>query len=154
MRIDSVCNREYRVSVSSSPVPKALSLIPQQETGARFLIGVNPQGGAIFWKSRLSPESQARIRWNTDVIRSVDMPLLRASSDVAWCFWNRAQADPGNGSIRHIKYFIVANLVNSETQRLVKRAVASLGKEEPDNWPGNDFSTDTEEGQALLGVFC
>ena len=125
----------------------------QLETGARFLIGVNPQGGAIYWKSRLSPESQARKRWNTEDISSIDMALIRSSSDIAWCFWNRAQKDPGNGGIRHFKYFIIANLVNSETQRLVQRAVASLGKKQPDDWPGNDFSTGTEEGQALLGLY-
>lgn len=123
-----------------------------QVTGASSTIGVNPQGGAVFFHSRHSPVHAAKQLWGMDPRRD-ELPNLQLSSDLAWCFWNRAQKDPGNGGMQHIKYFFVTNLVNDESQRLINRALGMVGKQPGIKWPGVEFGTESEAGKALLGMF-
>ena len=69
--------------------------------------------------------------------------------------------DPGGGDVRNIRHFVVTNAVNPETQRIMKRALGMDYSQWQDlKWPGVVFSTDTDEGKALLGrlkiwlLFC
>ncbi|OAL51078.1 hypothetical protein IQ07DRAFT_586641 [Pyrenochaeta sp. DS3sAY3a] len=126
-----VCGKKYRV------------------TGAQHTIGVNFEGGAVFAISISSPVKAARRLWKR-AARPEELPHIRTLSDFAWAFWNRAA---GSGDLTNIKYFFVTLIINTETNKHVRRALASLEvpKEEIGYWPGTEFSMDTEAGKALLG---
>ncbi|KAF2675742.1 hypothetical protein K458DRAFT_492907 [Lentithecium fluviatile CBS 122367] len=115
-------------------------------TAAGFTIGVNPKSGTVSFVNRKSPQAQVKALWGRDPTAS-ELPYIQSSSDVAWCFWNRAMKDPGGGDLQNIRHFMATNTVNAETNRLIRRAMKELGK----RWPGEEFSMDTDEGKALLG---
>lgn len=67
--------------------------------------------------------------------------------------WNRAvTANPGT-DLKNIKYFFTTMIINTETNRHIKRALQTLTPpiEDAIGWPGHEFSMDTEAGKALLG---
>lgn len=79
-----------------------------------------------------------------------ELPALRSVSDVAWGLWNRQSVE----NIRNIRGFMSIMVMNEETEEIIERAMALRFPGEPvpvDEWPGTDFSTAEEAGQALLG---
>lgn len=69
--------------------------------------------------------------------------------------WNRV----ASGNLRNINYFMAREVVNTESQYVMTRALEQYGIEEPPSWPGKDFEFTLEEGRedemeaalALLG---
>ncbi|KAF2125301.1 hypothetical protein P153DRAFT_256392, partial [Dothidotthia symphoricarpi CBS 119687] len=113
-------------------------------TGAVALIGVNNVAGAIHFMNRKSPLEAAKELWGVEQIPRIQLPLLGASSDIAWAFWNRAMA----GNLQNINKFFSMNIENPTTQLLIERAVGTMD-ELP--WPGKTFRADDERFYALLG---
>ena len=73
-----------------------------------------------------------------------------------WGFWNRAHSH--GRDLKNIKYILVHNVVNVETQELVELAIQTYWvppgqerHEEIPTWPGVDFYMWSEEGKATLG---
>lgn len=85
-----------------------------------------------------------------------ELPELRAISDLTWGLWNRDRdAAP---SLQHITKLMSINVVNDDTVAIIKQALwskePSPGQERittAPKWPGIEFSTADEAGQALLG---
>jgi hypothetical protein len=90
----------------------------------------------------------ARSLWRR-AAKPEESPHIRSFSDISWAFWNCAAA----GNIQNIRYFFVTTIINTETNRHVRRALETLTppKTETEGWPGVDFDMDTDAGKALLG---
>lgn len=126
-----VCGKQYRV------------------TNAEHTIGVNAEAGAVYAMQLSSAAKAARRLWKRAPLTE-ELPAIRSVSDIAWAFWNRAHDLQG---LDNIKYLFVAMIINKETNQHVRRALGTLSppKDEPDGWPGHDFTMDTDEGKVLLG---
>jgi hypothetical protein len=96
----------------------------------------------------LSPAKAAKSLWRRTP-NAEELPHIRSFSDITWAFWNRAAA----GNIQNIKYFFVTTIINTETNRHIRKALRTLTppKTEADLWPGTDFDMETDAGKALLG---
>jgi hypothetical protein len=96
----------------------------------------------------LSPAKTAKSLWRR-IPNAEELPHIRSFSDITWAFWNRAAA----GKIQNIKYFFVTTIINTETNRHIRKALKTLTppKTEADLWPGTDFDMETDAGKALLG---
>ena len=131
-QIYEVCGKYYRV------------------TNAGFNIGANSQAGAIYANSLYSAAKGASVLWDR-VPLADELPAIRSASDMAWAFWNRVHTNRRN--FQNIRYLFVMLIVNPETTRHIERALGTLSppKEDPERWPGHDFSMDTDAGKALLG---
>jgi hypothetical protein len=119
-----------------------------RETGAEHTVGVNGEGGAVFAMDIKSPAKAARSLWGR-APKAEELPHIRSFSDISWAFWNRAAA----GNIQNIKYFFVTTIINTETNRHIRKALKTLTppKTETEGWPGVDFDMETDAGKALLG---
>jgi hypothetical protein len=117
-------------------------------TGTEHTVGVNAQSGAVFALDIKSPAKAARNLWRR-AATTEELPHIRSFSDISWAFWNR----PAAGNIQHLKYFFVAMIVNTETDRHIRQALQTLtpAKEDAEGWPGAEFSMVTDAGKALLG---
>jgi hypothetical protein len=95
-----------------------------------------------------SPAKAAKSLWRRTP-NAEELPHIRSFSDITWAFWNRAAA----GNIQNIKYFFVTTIINTETNRHIRKALKTLTppKTEADLWPGTDFDMETDAGKALLG---
>jgi hypothetical protein len=94
-----------------------------------------------------SPKSAARSNWygekrDPDM---ADLPKLRRLSDVLWGFWFRDNPD-----IKNIRYFFMIGISNDLTNQLIVSALKNA-KKKLTEWPGARYSTETDEGKALLG---
>jgi len=71
------------------------------------------------------------------------------SSDLAWAFWRRASSNL-------LKIWIIASLtvVNSETEKIIDRALKESQLNEVPVWPGVDYTYNTDSYLAILGTFC
>jgi hypothetical protein len=120
-----------------------------RETGAEHTVGVNSVGGAVFAMDIKSPAKAARSLWGR-APKTEELPHIRSFSDISWAFWNRAA---GGGNIQNIKYFFVTTIINTETNRHIRKALKTLTppKQETEGWPGVAFGMDTDAGKALLG---
>jgi hypothetical protein len=96
----------------------------------------------------LSPAKAAKSLWRRTP-NAEELPQIRSFSDITWAFWNRTAA----GNIQNIKYFFVTTIINTETNRHIRKALKTLTppKTEADLWPGTDFDMETDAGKALLG---
>jgi hypothetical protein len=96
--------------------------------------------------------NEARILWRIrkeDPVPSDTLPALRATSDIAWGFWNRVSHD----RLANIHGFVAMFITNDETRRIIDRV---LREHELDNvpvWPGLDFNINSPQYMALLGTF-
>ena len=100
-----------------------------------------PKKAAELWKVEKAPADQ--------------LPALRQMSDLSWGFWHEAH---GGRNLGHITKFIVPQIINDETLRLIDQALKTYevpeGKDRLDTlpaWPGLTFDIDTDQGKALLG---
>jgi hypothetical protein len=144
----TVNNKRYRVSRNILRFFQKLerSLHPLQATGAKFLIGVNPTDGCVYFMNRKSPESAAKETWWDMNPAKDDLPALRASSDIAWGLWNRMSC----GS--NINKFFSMHIVNEETMSLIRRALNAKDVEQATRWPGTTFEAGSDAFSALLGI--
>jgi hypothetical protein len=117
-------------------------------TGAEHTVGVNAAGGAIFAMDVTSPAKAARSLW-CRTPEAAELPHIRSFSDIAWAAWNRASTP---ATITNIWYLFVTMIINSETDRHVKKALSTLDPpiEDLAIWPGSDFTMDEPAIQALL----
>ncbi|KAH7410130.1 hypothetical protein DE146DRAFT_775521 [Phaeosphaeria sp. MPI-PUGE-AT-0046c] len=127
-------------------------------TGAEYTIGVNAEDGIVFFIERLSPKAAAMRLWQNGVPSAEELPALQASSDIAWGFYNQA-CKAKKKPLNQIKKFMSLMIVNMETRDVIKQAVSQwkppkggLPLNGAPPWPGLDFETLSEEGQALLGT--
>ncbi|KAF2026646.1 hypothetical protein EK21DRAFT_115594 [Setomelanomma holmii] len=116
-------------------------------TGAEHTVGVNVVSGVVFAMSIKSPAKAARILWRR-AAKTEQLPHIHSVSNIAWAYWNR-----NNPDVKNIKYFFVTMIINTETNRHVKRALQSLqpAKDDFEIWPGTEFDMNTDVGKALLG---
>ncbi|KAL6703941.1 hypothetical protein ACN47E_008879 [Coniothyrium glycines] len=116
-------------------------------TKAHYAFGINTQGGAIFNFFLEGPKAAASNLWYSGrkFARPGDLPQLRSLSDILWGFWNR-----GNPNIKNIRYFFMIGISNEATQQLIASCLHNA-KKELREWPGTSFSSDSDEGHALLG---
>ncbi|XPT03569.1 Mitochondrial import inner membrane translocase subunit tim8 [Ascochyta lentis] len=125
-------------------------------TGAYSIIGVNARSGVIYFVDVRSAFHAAEYLWKPEVPTADTLPALKQISDIAWGFWNRVH--PKGRNLGKINLFFVHNIVNAETNRLIKQSldlyVVSDGQQrvtELPKWPGLTFDIETEAGQAMLG---
>ena len=76
----------------------------------------------------------------------------------SWAFWKREHK--GNTGLDNINKFLVHDIINTDTEKLIKQALLSY--QVPDGgeryefvpkWPGLVFSIDSDEGKAMLGKY-
>ncbi|RMZ68536.1 cytochrome p450 [Pyrenophora seminiperda CCB06] len=115
-----------------------------QATKAHYEFGINTKGGAIYGLFLESPQSSAFSCWGRKA-RTDQLPELRAFSDVIWGYWNR-----NNPDIKNIRFFLMIGISNDATTELITSCLINK-RAELSVWPGTEFSTATDEGQALLG---
>ncbi|KAI4949426.1 hypothetical protein J4E91_005165, partial [Alternaria rosae] len=111
---------------------------------------VNPDIGALFFLRRGSPAFEARNLWGLEDQHTVpldELPALRMSSDLAWAFWRRASGD----RLWNIKLIGSLTVVNSETEKIIDRAMKRTALDEVPVWPGVDYLYNTDSYLAILG---
>ncbi|KAJ8106913.1 hypothetical protein OPT61_g9226 [Boeremia exigua] len=129
-------------------------------TDAYSIIGANAISGAVFFVDIKSAQRGAEELWYPEVPTAASLPELRAISDIAWAFWNRVQAKrpPKRRNLGNSNYFVVHNIVNKDTEKLIEQALKKY--DVPDGqqrlaevpvWPGLTFDIESETGQAMLG---
>ncbi len=123
-------------------------------TRAESIVAINAQAGMIFLLNIESPYMSAKTAWKNPPTDN-ELPALRTQSDFAWGFWNRQSAHNLGG----IKALWSVNVVNTDTTVILARiwqkytpAPGQARVNQAPLWPGIDFYTSTEEGQALLGT--
>lgn len=130
-------------------------------TSAHAIIGANIVSGVIFFVDIRSAYHAAEELWHPEVPTDETLPKLRAISDISWAFWNWAwmQREEKRRKLGNINYFVVHNIVNKETEQLIKQALEvyepSEGQErvtELPQWPGLTFSVESEAGKAMLST--
>ncbi|KAF1928402.1 uncharacterized protein M421DRAFT_160407 [Didymella exigua CBS 183.55] len=96
-------------------------------------VGVNRMDGLVYFIHRQSPEDAAEEHWKRRPTGD-ELPALRASSDIAWGMWNRV----AEGS-QKLNYFMAVQIVNTESQYIMSRAMQQFNTDEIPPWPGKDF---------------
>ncbi|CAN9224458.1 unnamed protein product [Alternaria sp. RS040] len=119
-------------------------------TTAYATIIINPQAGLIYFLRRGSAVKEARDLWRIrkgDPVPSDELPALRASSDLAWGFWNRVRRD----KLAEIHGFVSMLITNGETRRIIDRILREQELDRVPLWPGIDVNMNTPQYMALLG---
>ncbi|KAI5372642.1 hypothetical protein J4E82_008646 [Alternaria postmessia] len=119
-------------------------------TTAYATIIINPQAGLIYFLRRGSAVKEARDLWRIrkgDPVPSDELPALRASSDLAWGFWNRVRRD----KLAEIHGFVSMLITNGETRRIIDRILREQELDRVPLWPGIDVKINTPQYMALLG---
>ncbi|KAH7413607.1 hypothetical protein DE146DRAFT_749811 [Phaeosphaeria sp. MPI-PUGE-AT-0046c] len=130
-----------------------------QATRAHATLGVNTVNGVLYFIDRNAPATAAREYWPNranNPPRAEELPLLSASSDYAWGFWNQANPVVGATNIQKI---MSLDIINSETLVWIDRALRSIEQPhgqpkitKPQVWPGTTFILNGDsEALALLG---
>jgi hypothetical protein len=105
-----------------------------------------------LWKDRPRDEDFDLVDVTSD-----QLPALRASSDIAWGFWNRGSAQ----DIKNIQKIMSLTVINDDTLAIIKKALKKWeppeGQKKPTEvppWPGITFVLDGDnEGLAILGIY-
>jgi hypothetical protein len=95
---------------------------------------------------------EARSLWGIrkgDSVPSDELPALRASSDLAWGFWNRVSRD----KLAEIHGFVSLLVTNDDTRRIIDRVLREQELDAVPVWPGIDFEINSPQYMALLGTF-
>lgn len=128
--------------------------------GAYSIVGANSVSGVVFFVDRRSAYHAAKELWYPDVPTPARLPQLEAISDISWAFWNRVwqKRPPKKQKLGNINYFVVHNIVNTETEQLIKQALETYDVPEGQQrvtrlpeWPGLTFDIESQNGQAMLG---
>ncbi|KAF2028243.1 hypothetical protein EK21DRAFT_114017 [Setomelanomma holmii] len=125
-------------------------------TDAKFAMGVNAKDGVLYFLHRVSPQSTAQKLWGR-VPSSDELPTLRASSDIAWSFWN-CHMDQDKKPIKDITKIFSMSVTNVETMGIIRKALSEWeplpGQHKvvtPRPFLGTTFDTSGIPGAALLG---
>ncbi|KAI4929772.1 hypothetical protein J4E86_011714 [Alternaria arbusti] len=114
-------------------------------TGAHVRFGINQRGGMIIGQSLSSPRFEAAANWGFEP-RETELPQLQRVSDIMMAYWMRDNPDPKN-----LKYYLVCNILNEQTVRLINAVLKNKGLDKIPFWPGVVAGMWEEEGPALLG---
>ena len=88
------------------------------------------------------------------ILKPDELPKLRILSDLYWAYWVELHDKAGlSSSVTNLNTYIVSNVHNKNTDRVITRALGTRHKEHLESWPGQYFETETPEGLALLGEF-
>lgn len=124
-------------------------------TGAHATFGINVEQGVLVFVDVASASLKAAAIWGVQKPPVDQLPALRQMSDLAWGFWHEAH---GGSDLGHITKFIVTQVVNGITNRLIDQALQTyIVPDGPERltavptWPGINFDIETEQGKALLG---
>lgn len=101
---------------------------------------------------RGSAELEARELWEVgdqDPVPLDELPALRASSDIAWAFWNRVAED----RLDKINFFVSMSITNSDTEKVINRVLERKSMEAVPVWPGLFVEITSEDYLALMGMF-
>lgn len=110
-----------------------------------YKFGIETSTGAIFGLDRLSPG--AAVNSIPLDIPKEGLPQLQRFSDIAWLYWSQIAANK-----QQIEYFFNVAIINVETQMAIRRALKATNQNFS-AWPGAVFSTDSDEGKVLLGMY-
>jgi hypothetical protein len=126
--------------------------IHHQHQSRRYLTLTRPStnansAAAIYGLYLDGPKSAARSTWygNQKDADPALLPHLRSLSDVLWGYWIR-----DNPNVKNIRYFFMLGISNDLTNQIIASCL-QRAKQELAEWPGTSFSTDSDEGHALLG---
>jgi hypothetical protein len=81
---------------------------------------------------------------------NIELPALQAWSDVVFLEWQHEATTTGQ-NIQNIQYIFQFDVTNDDTMNIVNGIVIPLGGF-ADVPPGDEFTMDTENGQAILGT--
>lgn len=122
--------------------------LPGSDTGhpptyAQYQQYYNPDQGLIIAEFNYSPQ-------RTYKCPGAVYPALSRWSDVVYLVWaDLCGSEPD--AAKKIKYFFRHHIrIDSPTVAVINEAIGGAGNLEA--WPGMGFSTDTEQGKALLGT--
>lgn len=87
--------------------------------------------------------------WGVPSVKLDELPALRQSSDIAWGLWNRHSKE----SLSNINYFFTVAIVNTETRKIISRAMDNAGQRILPKAPGYTFRAGNENFLALLGMY-
>jgi hypothetical protein len=102
---------------------------------------------AIYAQHIESLKSAAYKAWGRTPQKS-ELPDLMTISDVIWPYWAR-----GNLNVANLRYYIVNNVVNTETLKLIARILRNKGMASIPEWPGLKVDDTQMEFEALLGTW-
>ncbi|KAF2109955.1 hypothetical protein BDV96DRAFT_669005 [Lophiotrema nucula] len=127
---------------------KTIDGVKYLPTNGHYITMFSPKDGVIIAASKYSPGYEGAKK-NPPV---TVLPKLKLWSDVIYVQWARIHAaDPASPGIHNLRYVFSSPVENAASNQLIEEAtgkkVTELGK-----WPGETFSTDVDEGKALLGA--
>jgi len=99
----------------------------------------------IIGESFASPRFEAEANWGFEP-KQAELPQLQRVSDIMMAYWLRGNPDPKN-----LKYYLVCNILNEQTVRLINAVLKNKGLDKIPYWPGVVANMWEEEGPALLG---
>jgi hypothetical protein len=127
-------------------------------TDAHSVMAVNARDGVLTFLDVKSAEKGASRTWGVAKPSVDELPKLRQISDLAWGFWNRAH--PGGANLDKINKFLVHDIANEDTLKLIKIALKTYKVPEGQQrytylpkWPGLVFDIETDEGKAMFGKY-
>jgi hypothetical protein len=88
----------------------------------------------------VSTSTAPRVRQNTTGTATTKT-LIRPTSHISARYPN----------VKNIRYFFMLGISNELTNQIIASCL-QRAKKELSEWPGTSFSTDTDEGHALLGM--
>ncbi|KAL8692145.1 MAG: hypothetical protein Q9218_002764 [Villophora microphyllina] len=130
--------------------------------GGSFLEIYNVAGGALIAIDNTSPAYCANLdpvtfqpvaNPKTGLALKAVIPVLNSWTDVFWAIWVET-AGPVNAA--NLQYIIRVNVVNPITKAIIEKVNGIQGDKVTDMldlpWPGRTFSTNKDNGKALLGT--
>jgi hypothetical protein len=114
-------------------------------------MAANADDGIVFFIDRRSAVSGAAGAWGVKIPPVDQLPELRQMSDLAWGMWRRVH--PSGIGLGNMNYFVVAQVVNTETRGLIAEAL-DLGQDHlvpVPEWPGVTWDIESQQGAAMLG---
>ncbi|KAF2728424.1 hypothetical protein EJ04DRAFT_569550 [Polyplosphaeria fusca] len=112
-----------------------------RSSGADYSFAVNPNDGVLIIFDSFSPTIMGTHR--TPLLSGDGLPSMQRLCDIVWGLW-ATQADGHD-----LKYIIIQDIMNWLTLGINREAHNRKG-EQDDPWPGVEFSTDSDEGKALM----
>jgi len=100
----------------------------------------------IFAIDLENPMTAARDNWVREDINPDELPQLRRVSDIITAFWLRKNPTPSN-----LKYYLVNQVQNPETTKLIGSVMRQANLNNLPSWPGLTVSIEQDAGKALLG---
>ncbi|KAJ8110057.1 hypothetical protein OPT61_g6997 [Boeremia exigua] len=118
-------------------------------TDAAHFFSMSVRTGVIVGLDLSGPEVSAERIWGWKPTPD-QLPKLRNLSDLFWAYWSWIHSAAG-ARVNNLNKYIVYSIQNPQTDQIIARALRSINKDDVEVWPGQYFSTKSEQGLALLG---